>query len=409
MLSRNPGKRDEQSFRINPCPSHSLDAKEFVGGETSRANDDFPKRGRVHFHDALKKKLGCGEDGLALIKNCLLMDAYEPPSADKLEEGPEKRGAIVDSSSGAEVLIGLDRRSYSLTVFPYVDGLVAEGVEPTASSSLGRAMAHCPDSDAVRKLLGGLMLNELITASTRVTDSRIRRAQNAPKQISGHIRYLCLRDGVSFVVDSTSDPYNTSVLAYTFGIRLDQFLLGRMTSRLLEQLGIVAGNKFDNVRGYTSGLKSLHKKDGIQENIESVRHLDEDIVKVKGIYWHASSTGSVRSNELLQAYRDQQGDGEALQLLEEKGEDLGRIVAANAASVDRAISRYTGSFYRFLAGLAFAVVLATQIVSHPAIEKWKFWPYLGLWILLTVGFGLISSEVLDLIERRAIRRYFEGE
>jgi len=182
-----------------------------------------------------------------------------------------------------------------------------------------------------------------------------------------------------------------------------------MTSRLLEQLGIVAGNKFDNVRGYTSGLKSLRKKDGIQENIDSVRHLDEDIVKVKGIYWHASSTGSVRSNELLQVYRDQQKDSDALELLEEKSEDLRRIVSANAESVDRAISRYTGSFYRFLAGLAFAVVLATQVVSHPTIEKWGFWPYLGLWGLLTVGFGLVSSGALNLIERRAISKYFERE
>lgn len=404
VLSRKQGKFSDASFRINPVTGFSANTScepevRKIGSSRSQ------KEGRTLFHSALIGQLKL--EGL-FDEAVLLPDAFETPEF-AVQAKKHLSHCPPECSSDVSLVAGsMERRSFSITIFPVVENEIDGGLGDR-HGRLSGAFAAGASEQQWKALKRGLMLNGLISGDPTVTEERIERAKKEPRAISEHIHYLSLRDGISYVVDSIANPYNTAVLAYTFGVRLDQFLIGRMTSRLFEQLGIAAGQKFDWIRGYEVQGKPSKKRSDIQRSLDVVRLLDEDIAKVKGIYWQASSTASARSNRLLKGYRENHEDQEALDLLEEKREDLQRVVRANSEAVDRAINNSTSGFYRFLAGLTFAVIVSTQVVEYSGFSNWSFWGYFSLWLGLTVVFGVIAAGVLSLIDRWALAAHFDHE
>ena len=383
VLARRPGTTASHTAEIDPSSGEVTGVQETDSKlEDSTASPSAMKKGRMFFHNCLAREIN---------RNCLgesvtlFLDAFE--SADKVPNSSD--GTIQDS-------VSLERRSFSIIPFVFWEGAVGN------SALLETLSPH--EKEQVRE---GLMLNALVGGSRGINSGRIARVQHEVVSISANIRYLVLRDGIAYSFSDVADTYNAAAIAYTFGIRLDQFLLGRATSRVLEQLGVAITDVARNAEGHLEYSDPDERSASLKSLRRNLTLFDEDLVKAKGVYWHTASSGSARSNALLEAYRREHRDVAVLELLTVKRAELTDLVTSSMQYMDEIAAESTSKIFKRLSVLAGSAIVSTQVMDHPSMQELSFWSYLGIWIAITVMLGIIAWVVIDRIQSNALLSSFK--
>lgn len=245
-------------------------------------------------------------------------------------------------------VLGTIRRCYSVVPFAYRDSdthvELSEKVE-----SLAVPLSTGDDESALRRVRVASLHTSLITGNLQPSDRSVARGLKLKDDAT---RALVLQDGVSFVFDSPSNPYNLPGLAYCLGIYMDQFALSRLCTRLIEQIGMslsalppINSREIDK-----EGALPRAQLDVLSRKLASI---DADLTQFMASYWQPTPASSSRARALLTQYRAQHSDDQALEVAVNKREELGRVIASQLAIRENLDTRATK---RLVAGVSFIAV-----------------------------------------------------
>lgn len=306
-LTRDPGPENDQPEQFDPFEGRMVGgppaSRKLRHHRTEKMYSDSAegRRGRSLFvftmEDFLNRQLCGGEqdsEGFLFLRVLL---------GESDHEAFERHGA---GNSPLPDSCGTIRRIYS--VVPW---------------ALPRPHATEREEDSGEQVLGALH-HTLITGDLNPKASSVERA------ISNRMsreRCLIYRDGASVVFEDAADTYNCSGLAYCLGIYLDQFVLCRMSTRLIEQLGMNVSEFPDTIlMGASEQINRRERTSNLSAAVARIEQIDNDLVKFKASYWQTSAASSRTANLMIDAYRKQHPDEKALQVNEEKVRELSRIV-----------------------------------------------------------------------------------
>lgn len=245
-------------------------------------------------------------------------------------------------------VLGTIRRCFSVVPFAYRDSdthvKLTEKVE-----ALAAPLSTGDDEAALRRVRVASLHTSLITGSLQPSERSVARGLKLKDDAT---RALVLQDGVSFVFDSPSNPYNLPGLAYCLGIYMDQFALSRLCTRLIEQIGMslsalppINSREIDK-----EGALPREQLDVLSRKLASI---DADLTQFMASYWQPTPASSSRARALLTNYRAQHSDDEALEVAVNKREELGRVIASQLAIRENLDTRATK---RLVAGVSFIAV-----------------------------------------------------
>lgn len=391
VLGRDRGRQKKLDVQVNALTGESCRENEATGQGPSAEREPTGSvgtvpdlvdqlveptgggKGRFEFVDYLEKKIAAIFHPTASARPTILLRVRSDVDV--------KFGESVRADDKALV-----RRCYSVVPF------VAPPLELLESSALAEEDKKVflerweSGSDTLERDVSSTnrVLNSLITGNDSYSTRSKTRADTSAVEGSQSWRYLVLRDGSATVMTATDDGYNLPCLVYTLGVRLDQFLVGRLSSRLLEAFGIAMSH---------IGLKregDLEKRrEDTRELADNIARLDQDLVTFGNNYWQVWATSGQKSNEMLTDYRKQMGDEKVLQSLNDKRDDLLRIVTLWRAQDDAEMSARNKTTLQSIASVGIPGMFASQLIS---IVDGRMGP--GYQFLLWLGIVLVGSVIL---------------
>lgn len=233
------------------------------------------------------------------------------------------------------------------------------------------------------------VLNSLVTGNDGYSARSKKRTDESAVEGSESWRYLVMRDGTATVMTSPEDGYNLPCLVYTLGVRLDQFLVGRLSSRLLEAFGIAMSHI-----GLTREEDLDKRRGATRELADEIARLDQDLVAFGNNYWQVWATSGQKSNEMLTHYREQMDDEKVLQSLNDKRDDLLRIVSLWRSQDDAEMSARNKTTLQSIASVGIPGMFASQLISIVEDRMGPSYQFL-LWLMIVIVGSVILWQIFS--------------
>lgn len=147
--------------------------------------------------------------------------------------------------------------------------------------------------------------------------------------------------------------------------------------------------------------------EALRRHMRELQNIDEDIVRLRAIYWHASTAGSERSNSLLQDYRDQHKDEAALELLETKCSDFHRIIRARREIHELTRADSSKNLILLITALAVPAAVMPTILAHESALSLPLGWYLIITVVVTALLAIAFYWLLRLKEHCALKKEAE--
>ena len=232
----------------------------------------------------------------------------------------------------------------------------------------------------------GFIASSLVAGDTRYHPRRRERTETMLHRQSESWSSLVLNDGMVTLMHSPEDSFNLPGLVYSLGNRLDQILLGRLTSHLV----LVLDEELARLES-----KPDATPDELREQIKELNVLDAAVTKLDNEYWRVSDVARTKSRQILDDYRSVTSDAEILASVKERVESLSRILDRRWEVSSEKSSRQLNMAIELIAGITVPTMAADSVTSLLGLDgSVKIAVWLTVFVLVLTVLLVYFSAVL---------------